>query len=41
MSSLIMLFFLVLVLFSLFWHDQTSERPPKQSSKHSNHGNDQ
>ena len=41
MLSLIVLFFLVLVLFSLLWHDESSERPPNSSTKHSSHGNDQ
>lgn len=41
MSMLILLFFFVIILFSLLWHDETSERPPNQSTRNPNRGNDQ
>ena len=41
MLSLIVLFFFIVVLFSLLWHDESPERPTHESTKRSNHGNRQ
>jgi hypothetical protein len=40
MTLLIMSFFFLVILFSLLWHDETSERPPNSSPKQPNHGHE-